>query len=143
MHGDGANFVSQVVEYAGGSQQNDDWSCKLDPSPYGSYPNTYGIYKCTLNWINVVELTSYLTSKNIARKCNLNEVQKGDLIMYTSQNGKGHQSVVVIGPDPENPQIAYHSRDQSFCNGQPCDNCSGFHSLFIESKYTFHALCMN
>ncbi|CAG8674500.1 1519_t:CDS:1, partial [Cetraspora pellucida] len=145
LHGDGANFVSQVVYYAGGSQQNDDWNSTITVSPDG-LTNSF-IYEMrgvfTLSWIRVVDLTSYLLQNNIAKICPLEELQKGDLIMYTSQDGTGHQSVVVINPDPNNPEIAYHSRDETKCNYiQPCNNCNGTHSLFTAENYTFQGLCI-
>ncbi|CAG8480910.1 10509_t:CDS:2 [Ambispora gerdemannii] len=87
--GDCTNFASQVL-YAGGIPTDSVWY------PY-SYP-----------WIRVIELYNYLTSHNLAKTCQLNELQPGDLIQYHNPQNGWHHTVIVVKAGTD-PTVDYHS----------------------------------
>ncbi|CAG8821856.1 20980_t:CDS:2, partial [Gigaspora margarita] len=80
---DCTNFASQVLE-AGGISQSTSWYCH---KPCKKTPGSrcYNDYEYTTSWSVVDDLYNYLIKNKIARKCDLKDLQPGDLIQYNKK----------------------------------------------------------
>ncbi|CAG8678735.1 7072_t:CDS:1, partial [Scutellospora calospora] len=114
---DCTNFASQVL-LSGGFFPTEHWYC-------GTYA-----------WVNVNGFYDYLIQSNLARKCELKDLQPGDFIQYNEKYlivfDNWHHTAVVIEKG-NNPKLVYHSVNR--CNS----NHDYVKKTFNEARF----LCIN
>ncbi|KAF0458561.1 hypothetical protein F8M41_000948 [Gigaspora margarita] len=137
--------------YSGGIPQSNEWFLRKSTGTCQTTSSSrcYDNYEYTTKWSVVNDFYDYLINKNIAKACDLKDLQPGDFVQYGKKPNfliftlyiDWHHTTIVIEKSTTNPKLVSHSTDR----------CNTNHNYIMTAKYTngeiefddYRCLCIN